>query len=346
MRRRNKAVEPQCVRMCSEHGQVKYLVSKTQKNPGRGFHYCQMCQDKKMKFFTWQWCDPNCPGTKTSSHSPSSSSSDLPSSSSAFSSTTLHDSLQEEENKLLVAGSVTNNSSTHAIAQLSHDDDQKRNNKRRRSIHSTTPPSQSSSSVDVVDVEHEQSNETLEQKARTTTINGNPIQVPNNSQHQREYIDMTKEELTLGFDHVSSSSSSSYSSNSPQPSDFLSFYASLDQKQVGKKQPSDFAKSFYRAGTDSSDLDTTCSSATTAVAAETLTNTMVQPNKADETKHMISNGSSTNCCVVCLDAIKCIVCVPCGHVPFCVRCSNEIKYRNNKCPICRAYIDSHVKLFV
>lgn len=38
-------------------------------------------------------------------------------------------------------------------------------------------------------------------------------------------------------------------------------------------------------------------------------------------------------CVVCLERIKCIVLVPCGHLCLCISCSSRLKM--DECPLCR-----------
>lgn len=58
-----------CRRSCPLHGSVvQFRISKTKKNPNRGFHFCQECQNNpngSSSSFRWQWCDgDSCEGIK------------------------------------------------------------------------------------------------------------------------------------------------------------------------------------------------------------------------------------------------------------------------------------------
>ncbi|XP_058101611.1 probable E3 ubiquitin-protein ligase XBOS34 isoform X2 [Magnolia sinica] len=67
----------------------------------------------------------------------------------------------------------------------------------------------------------------------------------------------------------------------------------------------------------------------------------VQPVKSE----IIEDGDASSLCVICLDAPKEVVCVPCGHVIGCMSCLNDIKAKKLGCPICRAKIDQIIKIF-
>ena len=47
-------------------------------------------------------------------------------------------------------------------------------------------------------------------------------------------------------------------------------------------------------------------------------------------------------CIVCMDKSRQFACVPCGHRCLCFDCVNQI---NDKCPICRAEIESTVRVY-
>lgn len=45
-------------------------------------------------------------------------------------------------------------------------------------------------------------------------------------------------------------------------------------------------------------------------------------------------------CVVCIEAPKVRVLTPCGHQQLCAPCGDKIIASTNRCPICRAAIES------
>lgn len=54
-------------------------------------------------------------------------------------------------------------------------------------------------------------------------------------------------------------------------------------------------------------------------------------------------AASQNMCIICLEARKAVVLVPCGHFCFCTSCSGN--YSSKVCPACRRAIESKVTLF-
>jgi hypothetical protein len=51
-------------------------------------------------------------------------------------------------------------------------------------------------------------------------------------------------------------------------------------------------------------------------------------------------------CVVCFDAHKDHLIVPCGHQCVCARCAEQLtKTRTPTCPVCREHIQQTVKVF-
>jgi hypothetical protein len=51
-------------------------------------------------------------------------------------------------------------------------------------------------------------------------------------------------------------------------------------------------------------------------------------------------------CVLCLDAPKDHIIIPCGHQCVCEACAEKLKARNPLCPFCRAPINATHKVFV
>ena len=52
-----------------------------------------------------------------------------------------------------------------------------------------------------------------------------------------------------------------------------------------------------------------------------------------------------NSCVVCMDAARTAVCVPCGHNAGCIECLTAIHESNQGCPVCRAELTQVIRLF-
>jgi hypothetical protein len=49
-------------------------------------------------------------------------------------------------------------------------------------------------------------------------------------------------------------------------------------------------------------------------------------------------------CVVCLDAGKDTVLLPCRHLCLCERCANLLAASSNKCPLCRAKVRKYLRM--
>jgi hypothetical protein len=56
-------------------------------------------------------------------------------------------------------------------------------------------------------------------------------------------------------------------------------------------------------------------------------------------------SSSTGSCLICFDAPKDTVLVPCGHVATCEQCAQILRARKDKCVICRTPVERIVKPF-
>lgn len=50
-------------------------------------------------------------------------------------------------------------------------------------------------------------------------------------------------------------------------------------------------------------------------------------------------------CVVCMDASRDAICVPCGHIAGCFLCLQAIVQASGECPICRAHVDNVVRIY-
>jgi hypothetical protein len=50
-------------------------------------------------------------------------------------------------------------------------------------------------------------------------------------------------------------------------------------------------------------------------------------------------------CVVCMDAPRDAICVPCGHIAGCFSCLRTIVQASSECPICRAHVDTVVRVY-
>lgn len=47
-----------------------------------------------------------------------------------------------------------------------------------------------------------------------------------------------------------------------------------------------------------------------------------------------------NLCVICISDASCAAVLPCRHMCLCTSCADTFRTQSNKCPICRAIIDS------
>lgn len=50
-------------------------------------------------------------------------------------------------------------------------------------------------------------------------------------------------------------------------------------------------------------------------------------------------------CVVCMDAPRDAICVPCGHIAGCYSCLRSTVQASAACPICRSHVDSVVRIY-
>lgn len=73
----------------------------------------------------------------------------------------------------------------------------------------------------------------------------------------------------------------------------------------------------------------------------------MQPNNDDEA------AGDTEQCAVCLEHKRCVLMVPCGHIPLCQQCTVELLGRpaaaashQNQCPVCRAAVTSVVRAYL
>lgn len=47
-------------------------------------------------------------------------------------------------------------------------------------------------------------------------------------------------------------------------------------------------------------------------------------------------------CVVCMDRIRSVVLVPCGHFSLCAECAHQMQVTSSKCPMCRSHFSAFV----
>ena len=52
-----------------------------------------------------------------------------------------------------------------------------------------------------------------------------------------------------------------------------------------------------------------------------------------------------NVCVVCMDAGKDWLCVPCGHLAMCKVCSARVKHQTGRCPVCQKKIKQVLQVY-
>ncbi len=60
----------------------------------------------------------------------------------------------------------------------------------------------------------------------------------------------------------------------------------------------------------------------------------LQDQEADESK----------LCIVCQDALKVMVAIPCGHLSMCEACESNIRSRTGRCPICNKNYNQRMKV--
>lgn len=66
-------------------------------------------------------------------------------------------------------------------------------------------------------------------------------------------------------------------------------------------------------------------------------------NVASTSKTLHRAESSDKLCIICLDAEKTHVIVPCGHYCLCTACSKKIT--KDKCPICKGNITDIIRIY-
>jgi len=55
--------------------------------------------------------------------------------------------------------------------------------------------------------------------------------------------------------------------------------------------------------------------------------------------------SAANDCIICMDAAKSAVLLPCGHANLCFECASDVKRQRRKCPTCQQTIRTVHKIF-
>lgn len=67
--------------------------------------------------------------------------------------------------------------------------------------------------------------------------------------------------------------------------------------------------------------------------------------KVDPLSSTGKSGINTSECAICMDGPKDTLLAPCGHVCCCNGCAKRLHTRADKCPVCRATIESIFKVF-
>jgi hypothetical protein len=84
-------------------------------------------------------------------------------------------------------------------------------------------------------------------------------------------------------------------------------------------------------------------SAATASKASKATPAVARPLMQTERVPVIHGDDDELVCVVCMDALRVVTFVPCGHLSVCMSCCAMVRKGNNTCPLCRSRIDHAVR---
>jgi len=57
-------------------------------------------------------------------------------------------------------------------------------------------------------------------------------------------------------------------------------------------------------------------------------------------------NADTAACTVCLENPREVVLTACGHVCLCTTCAERIRYRDNRCPVCRKDIENIKPVYI
>ena len=71
---------------------------------------------------------------------------------------------------------------------------------------------------------------------------------------------------------------------------------------------------------------------------------LAEQEDCDDDENEYRENKSNSTCVVCFEAPKCILLMPCKHLCLCENCSERIEIKN--CPICRNTVKNKIKIFV
>lgn len=58
----------------------------------------------------------------------------------------------------------------------------------------------------------------------------------------------------------------------------------------------------------------------------------------------LSDVKDESLCIICLERLKCVALIPCGHVNCCVECSTSLS--KSTCPTCRSQIKSTFRVYL
>ena len=67
--------------------------------------------------------------------------------------------------------------------------------------------------------------------------------------------------------------------------------------------------------------------------------------KLEKVEDKLKSETEKKLCVVCMEADKNAIFLPCGHISCCMACAQSVKNSTKKCPVCRGTIQSINKVF-
>jgi chromosome segregation ATPase len=64
----------------------------------------------------------------------------------------------------------------------------------------------------------------------------------------------------------------------------------------------------------------------------------------EQLRNEVTMRQTQNTCVVCLDSVASVACVPCGHLALCETCTGRLR-RWQQCPVCRQHATKFLQIF-
>ena len=138
---------------------------------------------------------------------------------------------------------------------------------------------------------------------------------------------------------------------SPQHTDQLLTLAHLSSHQTLIEQQAAVLASYQRQRQPSQVLpdhgnETHGSRAEASDAADALELPLASRNPGNESLGFTESETLVvDACVICMDADKDWLCLPCGHLAMCGECSARVKRQTRRCPICQQNIRRIVQVY-